>query len=240
MIAVFCLAAMIQSAIGFGYALFAVPLLIWMRVSLPEAIVLVAACSLVQSAIGARHLRRAVPWRDALLASGIRIAMVFVGILILSVLAEQTHRIIKLVVGCMLCIVVTVQLVCRFHPVEKVHWAWSVLAFSTSGVLAGLCGMGGPPMVFWTLAHNWSVAKTRGFLFAVFLMSIPIQLILLYVTFGRPVLRSGAIALLLVPVVFAGAAIGLPLGNRMPKPLLRRIIYTILAGLGLSSIFSAI
>ena len=44
---VVCLASLIQSAIGFGYALFAIPVLVWLKVSLPDALVIMVTCSLI-------------------------------------------------------------------------------------------------------------------------------------------------------------------------------------------------
>ena len=76
----------------------------------------------------------------------------------------------------------------------------------------------------------------RGFLFTVFAASIPIQIVLLYFTFGMDIIRSVATALLLSPAVFLGAAIGLPLGNRMPRSVLTVIVYTALLVIALSSI----
>lgn len=96
--------------------------------------------------------------------------------------------------------------------------------------------MGGPPLVLWAMHHDWPAERIRGFLFAVFAASIPIQVVLLYFTFGIDILRSTVTALLLAPVVFLGAAIGLPLGNRLPMPLLSGIVYAILLIIGLNSI----
>ena len=44
-------------------------------------------------------------------------------------------------------------------------------------------------------------------------------------------MAGAGMGLLLAPVVFAGAAIGLPLGSRIPKAVLRRIVYLILVSI---------
>lgn len=234
--AVLCFASVVQSAIGFAYALVATPLLVWIGIPLPNTITIVAFCSFVQSLVGATHLRVSVPWRLALIATTVRAGMLVVGLLILRQIAGLDTGVIRLVIGIVLCLLVITQLVCRVRPVEHVHWLWGGLAFGTSGLLAGVCGMGGPPLVFWVLGHNWQPEKIRGFLFAVFAASIPIQIVLLYFTFGAGILRSTAMALLLAPAVFLGAAIGLPLGNRLPGPVLKGIVYATLLVIGLSSI----
>ena len=233
---VLCLASTVQSAIGFGYALVATPLLIWTGIPLPNAITLVAVCSFIQSVIGARHLRTSVPWRLVLVAITVRVSTLIIGLLILRQIAGLDIRDIRFVVGVILCLLVISQLVGKVRQAETVHWSWGALAFSTSGLLAGVCGMGGPPLVLWAMHHDWSAEKIRGFLFAVFAASIPIQVVLLYFTFGMDILRSTVTALLLAPAVFLGAAIGLPLGNRLPKPVLSGIVYATLLVIGLSSI----
>lgn len=233
---VLTLASLVQSAIGFAYALVATPLLIWIGVPLPNAITVVATCSLVQSIIGARHLRAAVPWRLALIATLVRMSMLVVGLLVLRQMAGLDTRTVRFVVGVVLCILVLTQLVAKARPTGNMHWAWGGLAFSTSGLLAGMCGMGGPPLVLWSVRHDWPVERNRGFLFTVFAVSIPIQIVLLYLAFGADILTSVVTALLFMPAVLLGACVGLPLGNRLPRAVLSEIVYITLLLIGLSSI----
>ncbi len=230
------LAAVAQSAIGFGYALFATPLLVWIGVPLPSIITLVATCSTIQAVIGARKLHPAVPWRLSLTATVIRLASVIVGLLLLKKLVTLNPDYIRMVIGGVLCLLVGVQLLWRPHPVKIMHWSWAGLAFITSGLLAGICGMGGPPLVMWSMAHDWSAQKTRGFLFAVLATSTPVQIVLLWLTFGSSILWNVAIGIALLPLVYLGAAIGLPIGNRMAKEKLRRVAYIILLIIGVSAV----
>jgi len=238
--AVLCFASIVQSAIGFAYALVSTPLLVWIGIPLPNTITIVAICSFVQALLGARHLRTAVPWRLVLIATTVRVVMLLAGLMILRQITGLDTGTIRLVVGVILCLLVISQLVFKVRPTENLHWLWGALAFSTSGLLAGACGMGGPPLVLWAMSHNWRTVMIRGFLFAVFAASIPIQIILLYFAFGIDILRSIATAGLLSPAVFIGAAIGLPLGNRLPRSVLKAIVYTILLVIALSSIIPQI
>lgn len=64
---------------------------------------------------------------------------------------------------------------------------------------------------------------------------VPGQIILLTLTFGTPILRYVAIGIALLPVVYLGAAIGLPLGNRMPKRILRLVAHLILLAIRISA-----
>jgi len=211
------LASMLQSVVGFGYALFATPLLVWLGLPLPGVITLVATCSLLQALAGVRNLRTAVPWRLSLSATGVRLAGVIIGLLMLKRLVELEKDQIGAIIGVILCGLVAVQLLWRPQPVRKLHPGWTGLAFTGSGVLGGLCGMGGPPLVLWAMAHDWPTQKIRGFLFATFATGIPIQIVLL-------------------TLVYAGSAIGLPIGNRFAGPGLRRVAYAVLFATGVSAI----
>ena len=229
------LAALVQSGVGFGYALLATPLLIWLGLSLPDAVVIVAVCSFVQSAAGTVRLRAVVPWRISLTATAVRIVCVSVGLFVLKRLALLDPGHVRMVVGFVTCVLVAVQYFNRARPSAGLHAAWGAVAFSVSGLLAGICGMGGPPLVLWALAHDWSADKTRGFLFSTFAVSIPVQILLMRVVIGPTVLQRALVGLALIPVVFLGSAIGLPLGDRMPKPVLCKVVYFILLAIGISS-----
>lgn len=233
---VICLGGVMQSAIGFAYALFATPLMVLMGVPLPKTIVIVATCSFVQSALGARQLSTAVPWREAAGAIAIRLAAMVIGVALLRSLSLLNSDDVRLVVGCIICLLVGIQMTFKVQPAERVHRAWAALAFSTSGLLSGVCGMGGPPLVMWVMAHNWSSEKTRGFLFAVVMVSFPFQVLMLYLTFGVDILNSVMTGFLLTPAVVLGAKVGMPLGNRMPKAVLRNIAYLVMVIIGLSSV----
>ncbi len=233
------LAGIGQSAVGFGYAMFATPLLVWIGVPLPSVIMLVAACSMVQAAIGVRKLHAAVPWRLSLFATAIRIAGVAVGLLLLKKLVVLNTDHIRMVIGSILCLLVIIQLLWGTRAVKALHWSWAAIAFIISGLLAGLCGMGGPPLVLWSMAHSWSSQTTRAFLFAVFATSIPAQIVLLCLMFGIDILWNAALGIVFLPLIYLGAAIGLPLGNRMSKETLRRIAYGILFVIGVSAVVSA-
>jgi hypothetical protein len=226
------MAALIQSAVGFAYALFSTPLFLWIGIPLPEAIVIIAMCSFFQASLGSSQLRASVPWRFAFSAIIIRTVATVVGIMLLKRLALQNASEIKLVIGFILCVLVIILLVTKIQPVDRMHWLWGGLAFSSSGILAGICGMGGPPLVLWSVAQNWSVERTRGFIFTVMAASIPLQIFLLYLAFGADILGEIKFAFLAAPAVYIGAKIGLPIGNRMPKQILTRMVYSILMVVG--------
>jgi uncharacterized membrane protein YfcA len=224
-----------QSTVGFGYALYATPLLVWIGIPLQNTIALVATCAMIQSVFGVQKLRASVPWRLVFTGTVIRMIAFLVGLCLLKRLVAASTEQIRMVVGLILCFLVMMLLLWQPRPVEKMHPAWDGLAFSASGLLAGVCGFGGPPLALWSMAHSWSTHKTRGFLFAAFAINIPIQTFFMYLAFGTTILWSVAIAIAFMPLVYLGSVIGLPIGNRLPKKTLRHIAYAILLVIGISA-----
>jgi hypothetical protein len=190
----------------------------------------------LQSSLGVYHLRQAVPWRLAAGATLVRLAALLAGLWMLRHLSQLSTAAISIVVGTLLVALVTLQLAVRPRPRASVHWTWTAIAFVASGVLAGVSGMGGPPLALWTMAHDWPVQKMRGFLFAVFAATVPVQLALLLATFRDQAFRALLLSAWCVPFVLLGTAIGLPLGNRLPRHRLRLFAYAILLALGANAV----
>ena len=97
--------------------------------------------------------------------------------------------------------------------------------------------MGGPPLVLWVMAHDWTTEKTRGFLFASFMCLVPVQLALLYLSFGQDSLRGALMGLALSPAVLAGSLAGLRVGGRFSKLLLRRLAFALLMAIALNAMY---
>ncbi len=231
-------ASAIQSAIGFGLALFATPLFIWVGVPLPGAIAISGTCAFIQAMLGTRHLYAHIPWALTFKGFGYRMIFYPVGLFILWQVAGLNIALIKFVVGSVLLLVVGSLLLFKIHPREHISFGWTITAFGASGLLSGLCGMGGPPVVLWSFAHTWPAQKIRGFLFSLFSLCNPIDIIILCITFGSAAGTYALTALALSPAVLLGAFAGLPLGTRIPRQLLEKIAYAILVGIGFYSVFS--
>ncbi|MCK5528314.1 MAG: sulfite exporter TauE/SafE family protein [Kiritimatiellae bacterium] len=230
------LAGILQSAVGFGYALFATPLLVLLGIPLLSVIAMVTTCTMVQAVTGSWKLRSSVPWRLSLTSTAIRSTSLLIGLLLLRKLVKMDVSHIRLIIGTILCVIVIVQLLWRPHPVKKLHWIWAGLAFTASGILGGISGMGGPPLVLWAMAHDWSTKRTRGFFFATFATSVPIQIFFLCMMFDISILKDVGIGIMFMPLVLLGAVIGLPIGDRMSKARLRYLAYTILLIIGITAI----
>ena len=233
-------AALIQSAVGFGFLLFATPLILWIGFPLPAVVTLVSTCSTVQAALGAQHLRASVPWRLTVTATVIRLIAVVIGLFLLTKIVKLDVNYIKLVVGSIVGLIVIAKLLLQPQPVEKLHWGWAGFTFVVSGLLSGICGIGGPPLVLWAIAQNWATNKVRAFLFAVLAISTPIQIILLGLTFGVELFKYVVIGIAFFPVAYLGYAVGLPIGDRMRKRRHRLIADIILLLVAASTMLGAV
>ena len=235
-ISIIFFAGIAQSLVGFGYALFATPFLLWSGVQLTTSITVVATCALVQSLLGMRAFRANLPWRMSLTAAAGRCAGLGLGLLILRDIANMEMVKMRACIGAILCVVVVVQVVCRPRPVQALHWGWGGFAFLSSGVLQGVCGMGGPPLVIWSMAHDWSGEKMKGFLFAAFGLTIPVQLVLLASSFGGAILKDVLFGLACFPLVYVGSLIGLRVGRSLDRKKLRAFAYALLLVTGVSAV----
>lgn len=227
---------MLQSVVGFAYALFATPILVLAGIPLPQSMAIVATAALVQSLTGVRKLRHDVDWRLALAGTVIRYAGTAVGAVLLRQLVQCSSRDIRFVVGAILLSAVGTQVGLRLQPREHIGRVWDITAFSLSGVLAGLVGMGGPPLVLWVMAHTWSAQRTRALLFALFLFALPFQIAVLLFMFGTQAASGVLAGAVLSPLVVVGSLLGLRLGRKLPKQHLRTIAYAILFCIGVAAV----
>jgi uncharacterized protein len=225
-----------QAAVGFGYALFATPLLLKVGLPLPHAIILISSCSLYQSVFASWKLRNDIPWKITLSVLPIRFVSLLLGLYLLEKLVNLSNHIIQSAIGAVILFLVILQVICKPKPAASLHWIWTWITFISSGIIAGLAGMGGPPVVLWVMAHNWDSRKTRGFLFSIFTTSIPLQLIIMSFQFEGIIKEIISLSIFCIPFVFLGSAIGIPIGNRLEKDKLRLIACSILIIIGISSI----
>lgn len=227
--------SLLQGTVAFGFGLFSVPLLLMVGLPMPEVLAISAVCTAVQSANGVHHLRQALPWRELGISVAVRGMTMLLGIWVLSSLVTCAQAQLKFWIGFVMLLLVILQASWQPQPRPRLHPGWNLTAFLTSGFTGGLCAMGGPPLVMWVMAHDWTVERTRAFLFASFMSLVPLQLAVLYWTFGESVGRGMLVGLALSPVVLLGSWFGLRLGARFSKPVLRRLAFALLVAIALSA-----
>jgi len=227
--AVLVFGSALQSAVGFGFGLFAIPLLIILGNKSYEAIAVISICSAVQNLVGAYSLRRHIRWRQILPLMVLAATMVPLG----AWLLHRIHNffpetVIRQLFGAIVLLGLLAQWAWRVRPREQLHTGWGVAAAALCGFLAGLSGMGGPPLVMWVMAHRWSNQRSRATLWTLFISLTPFQVLFLSHEFGSEALFAFGRGLLFSPVTLLGILPGLWLGHRFSKPALRKISYLIL------------
>jgi uncharacterized membrane protein YfcA len=227
----------LQGTVAFGFGLLSVPLLLMVGLPMPTVLAISAVCTAFQSGNGIHHLSHAVPWKIVAYSVAVRSLTMILGVWVLSILVHHPVSLIKFWVGLVMLVMVILQAAWKPAPRARLHNGWNLAAFGVSGFTGGLCSMGGPPLVLWVMAHDWTAEKTRAFLFATFATLVPIQLALLYWTFGHDVVRGMILGTALSPVVLLGSYFGLRFGGRFSKPFLVRVAFLLLAGIALNAMF---
>ena len=218
-----CLAlgALVQSVLGFGMGLVAVPLLVLTGVALPVAIGLLMPNVLVQTAFSNWQYRHQLPWRQAGQVYVLRVLALPLGILALRGIAGAGQDLTRQIVGLgLMGLLLLPRSVPRRLPALQGHAAM-ITAGTLSGFLAGLLGMGGPPLVLWVLGQPWPPLRQRSFLWLSFMLLAPVQTGLLLWTFGWPMARAMGAGLTLAPLVVPIAALGARWGSSLSKERLR-------------------
>jgi uncharacterized membrane protein YfcA len=230
----------LQGTVAFGFGLFSVPLLLTVGFPMPMVLAISSVCTVVQSISGVHHLRHVVPWKEVGLSVVLRGVTLLLGIWVVRVLVSYPMASLKFWIGLVMLLMILLQAAWQPQPRPKLHYGWNVSAFLVSGFIGGLCSMGGPPLVLWVMAHDWPVDRTRAFLFASFMSLVPLQLAILYWTFGHDVLRGMALGLAISPAVLLGSLVGLRIGGRFSKPILRRVAFLVLLAIALNSMWPQI
>ena len=166
MLVVVFVASLIRSTFGFGEALVAVPLLALMmpvRQAAPLAVLLSITIALVVVLQDWRkvHFRSAA---GLLLASALGTPF---GLLLLRFVAPAA---IRLALGVFLLLYCLWSLLGRvtWHPDRDPGFVLALCGFF-AGVLGGVCGMNGPPLVIYGSLRHWSAPQFRATLQAYFL-----------------------------------------------------------------------
>lgn len=233
------LGAFVQGSVGFGFGIFAIPIMVSAGIAVEHAVATLVAVVVIQSSFASYRNRAEIPWRHVLHISVYRFITLPLGV---SLLFALTHRLphdrIRQFVGAVLLSVICLQICIKPTPREKLNPFWAVLAGCLSGTVAGLVGMGGPPIVLWSMAHNWTALRGRVFLWTVFLIMAPWQLFMICWRFGDEILMYAGLGLLYAPLVILGNVIGEKVGVRLSRERLRFAAYAILILIGASSLLA--
>lgn len=218
-----------QGATGFGSAMVAIPLMLWGGLSLPVAISVNTAIITFQGVTSCWQHRKTIPWRETNAMVALRFGSVPFGMWALVSIQGWGAAFVKQVVGLTLLAILAFLITFKVKPVARVAPIWTAIAGSSSGFLTGAVGMGGAPLVTWTLMHDWEPNRARGFLWATSLQMVPVSLLLLVWQFGMHVLWFYLAGLAAFPVIALGNRWGTQLGNTFSRERLRHVTYALLA-----------
>jgi uncharacterized membrane protein YfcA len=232
------LCSIFQGTVGFAFNLFAIPLLVWNGLGLAEAIATTSLPIFFQAATSTYKLKSHIVLKDIAIGGGLRYLTLPIGIYILTLIESFDKDNIKQFIGVAILMVVIAQLFFKIKPKEHLHIVWSFIAFGISGIALGMVSMGGPPVVLWVMAHNWEASRVRAFLSALFFMASPLQIALLYYSFGHALSSFFLTGLAFFPVVILGTLLGVKLGSFLNAKVLRKIVISLLAITSLASIIS--
>jgi uncharacterized membrane protein YfcA len=222
------LGSVLHSAAGFAFALFAIPVLLFLGWAPYQAIALTAVCVIVHGCISVGRSNERPEWKSILGWVAIAVGMQPVGGWILGQIVSLERTRVAQVFGCILLAVLAVKLWLRPEPQERLHPRWGVLTMLVSGVISGLSGMGGPPIVLWLMAHKWPNERIRVTLWTMFAGLAVTNLCWLAWRFGRPVVEAGAVGLLFTPITFLGTLPGARIAAKMSPDTMRNAATVIL------------
>ncbi len=234
--AILALAAFVQTTVGFAAALIGLPLLLWAGNDLMESQILIISAMLPQNMLAVWKLRKSIDLREIVVPAALRIAALPIGIAGLAVVLTWSPASINQFVAVLILLTLIMQAIVGVEWKSAKHPFWIVTVFGGSGILQGISGMSGPPMVLWVHGQRYSVDRARAFLFAIYTTNFLPQILLLWWKYGPPVLHAMLIGFLALPLVLSSAMLGLRFGSRLGDRWLRIVSYVFLLWIALSSL----
>ncbi len=234
--AVFLLAGVLQSTVGFGFSLFTVPMLLLIGIPLPQAVMMTIIGAVTQCLLAVHHLRHAVNIRELMPMVIVGLLALPGGIAALRHLSRQSSTVTRQCIGALILALVLARWLLGSTSGQRVHRAWGYLAATASGFLGGLANIGGPPLILWAHAHTWSNEKYRVTVLAFFLPQVPLQLGLLFAVYGMDILGALIAGLIISPFSLVGCVVGLYLGRRLSVPTLQKLVFSVLALVGAANV----
>ncbi len=233
---ILAICAMVQATVGFASALLGLPLLLWVGNDMVQAQVLMVTGMLPQHILGVWKLRQSIDWREIVWPAAIRTAALPIGIAGLAIVVTWPATRVQQFVGVLILLALATQALVGVEWRSARRPWWVAAVFGGSGVLQGISGMSGPPVVLWVHAQRFTHDHARAFLFAMAITNFLPQVLLLWWKFGSPVVHAMGVGLLAVPLVLLSAMVGLRLGSRLGTRWLRSVTFALLLWIGLSSL----
>ena len=225
--------SVVQSVVGFGFALLAVPLMV-VVIDLQSAVIVSSFVGTLSNLLQSWQLRRNI---DATLTKRFLLSTV-IGApagLLLFIYANQSALKIVLGVSILFGVFVLSRGLELQHISSWLDWLMGVL----SGVLLMATSTNGPPLVFVLQARKIDPARFRATLNMVFLVSGAFGLVMF--GFAGEIVRSDInIAAVSVPAMIIGVSLGVVIRKYVQQELFKKLVLILLTIGGLSSLFGGI
>ncbi|KAA1259785.1 Sulfite exporter TauE/SafE [Rubripirellula obstinata] len=233
---ILCLGIFVQAAAGFAGGMLIVPLLMWFGYSIPAAQVALLIATIPQNLYGVWALRSDISVRQLAIPGLARVAFFPLGIWVLARMESLPSETLRQIVGGFILAATLATILIRPTPRPSIHPLWSWVTFPISGMVQGMVGMGGPVMVFWVQAHDWNTRQSRGFLFAMYLISIVPAILILWLAFGNRLLAPAVIATCSIPLLWIATHLGLKVGSWLGRKRLRIVTLGLLLMTGIAGL----
>lgn len=222
----------VQSTVGFGLGLIAMPLLSE-RLDPVHAAMLVALIALTAEPIILLRYRGALRWRAIMRLLVGSLVGIPLGVLIISRIDSAILLAILgvVVVGYALYGLLNLRL-----PTLRSEW-WGIGFGLTSGVLSGAFNTGGPPYIIFGTCRRWQPDEFKANLQTLFLVS-SVVVTTAHIAAGHltgDVLRGYAVSL---PALLIAAIVGFWLSRRINAAAFRRIVLVLLLIIGVRLLLS--
>lgn len=229
-------ATLIRSALGFGEALVAVPLLA-LRLPIVIAAPLAVLVSVVVAAVVVAQDWRHVELRSA---TGLIFSSLFGIPLGLLLLARGNEHFVKSILGALIVAFSLYSLTKRtMQRLPDRHFGWLVGCGFLSGVLGGAYGMNGPPLAIYGALRGWSPQHFRATLQGYFLLASIVGLIG-YAAMGFWNQSLMRYFLWSLPAIALAIVLGRAINQRMSGPSFFRFVYVGLIAVGVVLVAQAI
>jgi uncharacterized membrane protein YfcA len=226
---ILAMAEAVYVLLGFGAGLIAVGTMALLFPELQDAVVLLLLVNLPAELWVVRSSWQRISWRGVL--------VIFVGVALgtplgTSLLRWGDARFLLIVLGVFLVAVGAVFLFIKDTRGRQMpRWVAGPVGM-ISGVLTGLFGTGGPPLILYYQLQGVDKAAFRGNLMAIFLLMTAVR-VPSYAVFGLITAPRMWSALIVLPAVILGAVIGNSIHLRIEESTFRRLVSAALLVIGL-------
>jgi len=226
---ILAMAEAVYVLLGFGAGLIAVGTMALLLPELKDAVVLLLLVNLPAELWVVRSSWQRISWRGVL--------VIFVGVALgiplgTSLLRWGDARFLLIVLGVFLVAVGAIFLFIKDTRERQMpRWVAGPIGV-ISGVLTGLFGTGGPPLILYYQFEGVDKAAFRGNLMAVFLLMTTVR-VPSYAVFGLITAPRMWSALAVLPAVILGALIGNRIHLRIEESTFRRLVSAALLLIGL-------